>query len=125
MTDRKKTVFMLAAGLLLTAAAQAFPERPVRMVVGFAPGGSDISGRLVGQKLSELWGQPVVVDNKPGAAGNIGADVVAKGIWPPKGGADWLATMRSTLTIPLSGNTLCANAKPAYSRSAQPSASAI
>ena len=69
-------VFLLA--LLLDSAAQAFPDRPVRLIVGFAPGGSDISARLVAQKLSELWGQPVVVDNRPGAAGNIGADLVAK-----------------------------------------------
>jgi len=78
MTDRLKTLLLLAAGLVLAASAQAFPDRPVRMVVGFAPGGSDISGRLIGQKLSELWGQPVVVENRPGAAGNIGADAVAK-----------------------------------------------
>ena len=79
MTNRMKTkVLMLAAGLLLAASVQAFPERPVRLVVGFAPGGADISGRLVAQKLSELWAQPVVVDNRPGAAGNIGADAVAK-----------------------------------------------
>ena len=61
-----------------SAAWAAFPERPVRLVVGFAPGGSDIGGRIVAQKLSELWGQPVVVENKAGAAGNIGADAVAK-----------------------------------------------
>jgi tripartite-type tricarboxylate transporter receptor subunit TctC len=80
MTNRFKlfAVFMLAS--LLAVAAQAFPDRPVRLVVGFAPGGSDISARLVGQKLSELWGQPVIIDNRPGAAGNIGADVVAKAV---------------------------------------------
>ncbi len=71
-------IWMLASLLSLTA--HAFPDRPVRLVVGFAPGGSDISARLVGQKLSELWGQPVIIDNRPGAAGNIGADVVAKAI---------------------------------------------
>ena len=71
----------LLVALLLawsSAAWAAFPERPVRLVVGFAPGGSDIGGRIVAQKLSELWGQPVVVENKAGAAGNIGADAVAK-----------------------------------------------
>jgi len=80
MTIHLKPVatFMLAS--LLAIAAQAFPDRPVRLVVGFAPGGSDISARLVGQKLSELWGQPVIIDNRPGAAGNIGADVVAKAV---------------------------------------------
>ena len=60
-------------------AGAAFPEKPVRLIVGFAPGGSDIAGRIVAQKLSDLWGQPVVVDNRPGAAGNIGADVTVDG----------------------------------------------
>src|SRR5687768_14222158 len=62
-----------------TGSGQAFPTRPVRVVVPFAPGGAtDIVTRVVGQKLNEAWGQTVVVDNRAGAGGNIGADIVAK-----------------------------------------------
>ncbi|MDP3798497.1 MAG: tripartite tricarboxylate transporter substrate binding protein [Polaromonas sp.] len=73
-----KQILTFTVAMALAVAAQAFPDRPVRLVVGFAPGGSDTFARLIGQKLSELWGQPVVVDNRPGAAGNIAADMVAK-----------------------------------------------
>ena len=71
-----------ALALLVTAkdtAAQSFPSRPVKLIVPFPPGGSlDIVGRAIAQKLTEAWGQSVVVDNRPGAGGNIGADLVAK-----------------------------------------------
>ena len=61
-------------------AADGFPSRPVRMVVPFTPGASnDIIGRLIGQKLSDGWGQPVLIDNRPGAGGALGAALVAKG----------------------------------------------
>ena len=61
------------------AGAQAYPSRPVKLVVPFPPGGSlDITGRLIAQRLTDMWGQAVVVENKPGAGGNIGADFVAK-----------------------------------------------
>ena len=67
---------VFAAG---SASAQAFPTKPVRIIVPQTPGGaSDALARIVGQKLSERWGQPVVVENKPGAGGNVGTDYVAK-----------------------------------------------
>jgi tripartite-type tricarboxylate transporter receptor subunit TctC len=66
------------------ARAQAYPTRPVRIIVGFAPGSaSDIVARLVGQWLSERLGQPFVVENRPGAAGNIGTEIGVRA--PPDG----------------------------------------
>jgi len=60
-------------------AAQPYPSKPIRIVVPWAPGGStDVLARLIGIKLSENWGQPAVVENKPGASGNIGSELVAK-----------------------------------------------
>ena len=70
---------VLAATPVHDAAAQAFPSKPVKLVIPFPPGGSlDNIGRLIAQKLSEAWGQQVLIENKPGAGGNIGADAVAK-----------------------------------------------
>jgi len=68
----------------LSQAPAAYPNRPVKLVVPFPPGGPlDIVGRAIAQKLSEAWGQAVVVDDRPEAGGNIGADIVAKS--PPDG----------------------------------------
>ena len=76
------TLAVSAIVLACGAAAQAnYPEKPIRIIVGFPPGGpSDIVARLLGQKLAEAWGKPVLVENVPGAAGNIGADRVAKAV---------------------------------------------
>jgi tripartite-type tricarboxylate transporter receptor subunit TctC len=80
-----KTARLFAAALLIAAAAagpalaESFPTKPIKLVVGFPPGGiNDIVARVVGQKLSESLGQPVIVDNRAGAGGTIGADSVAK-----------------------------------------------
>ena len=74
---------ILAAALLAVfagaAGAQTYPNKPIRIVVPYAAGGtSDILARQIGPKLTDAWGQPVVVENKPGANGNVGADFVAK-----------------------------------------------
>ena len=78
--ESRLTLFaLMALGTISVAVAQEFPSRPVRMVIPIGPGSSmDITGRVVAQKMNESWNQPVVVDNRPGAGGNIGADVVAK-----------------------------------------------
>lgn len=72
--------FALAAALVCAnAVAQGYPSRPMRLIVPYPPGGPlDIMARAIGQKLTEAWSQPVVVDNRAGAGGNIGADLVAK-----------------------------------------------
>jgi len=75
---------LLPAWIAGDAQAQAFPHRPLRMLVGFAPGGAnDILARIVAQKLAESMGQPVVVENRPGNAGLIAAELLAKA--PPDG----------------------------------------
>src|SRR6478752_5613282 len=68
----------------LAAQTPTYPDRPIRIVVPFPVGGiADTFGREIGKKLTESWGQPVVIDNRTGAGGNIGADIVAKA--PPDG----------------------------------------
>ena len=78
----------ITAGLMLAPADRSrkptTPTRPIKLIVGFAPGGStDIVGRIVAQRLGERLGQTVVVENKAGAGGTIGADLTAKA--PPDG----------------------------------------
>lgn len=73
------TSLVLPALGLAQGAAPAYPLRPIRIIVPFPAGGtSDVLARMLGQKLSEAWGQPIVIENRPGSSGNLGADVVAK-----------------------------------------------
>ncbi len=77
----KSAIAALAAAMLLAtpASAQDFPNKPIRIIVPFGPGGGgDIVGRIFGQALQEKLGQPVVVENKPGAAGTLGNEMIAR-----------------------------------------------
>src|SRR5688572_18634979 len=97
---RHVCAFMCAAvtiGAHTSAAAQAYPQKPIRLVVGVPAGGTtDVVARLVGQKLGEQLAQQVVIENRGGAGGNIGAELVAKA--PPDGYTLFLATI-GTMTI--------------------------
>jgi len=93
-------VLLLAAGPLFAAENQSYPAKPVRMVIAFAPGGgTDIVGRIIGQKLSEMWPHPVVVDNRPGAGSTIGTEIVAKA--PPDGYTIQTVSMSHALNVAL------------------------
>ena len=90
MRRPRRKFLRLAAGVAALLAvprfarAQAYPSRPVRIVVGFAPGGpNDLNARLIGQWLSERLGQPFIIDNRPGASGNIAMESVVRS--PPDG----------------------------------------
>ena len=75
----KRIAVLTLALFAASASAQSYPTKPIRIVVPYAAGGtSDILARQIGPELNKVWGQPVVVENKPGANGNVGADFVAK-----------------------------------------------
>jgi len=94
------TLALLTIAAVVPAQAQdtqGFPNRPVRIIVPFPAGGpTDVNMRIVGQKLSELWGQGVVIENRPGANTGIGAQMVAKA---PADGYTLLAAMDTTLVM--------------------------
>ena len=92
-------LFLLAASGAALAQSPAYPSRPVRLIVGFAAGGpSDIVARIVAQQLTERMGRPFVVENRAGATGMIGAEVVAKA--PPDGHALYLASQTTHAVAP-------------------------
>src|SRR5687767_14193456 len=85
-----------------TAVAQAYPAKPIRMVVHFPPGGpTDLVARTIGQKMTETWGQQVIVENRPGAGGIIGVESVVRA--PPDGYALLFATGGSMSDTPAIG----------------------
>ena len=72
-------LFLVGAGLAGHARAQGYPSRAVKLIVGFPPGGAvDVVGRIFANKLSAMWNHPVVVENRPGAAGNLASELAAK-----------------------------------------------
>ncbi|HSQ02877.1 MAG TPA: tripartite tricarboxylate transporter substrate-binding protein, partial [Burkholderiales bacterium] len=80
-THASRLAVALLLGAVSLAHGQGFPTKPVRMVVHIGPGSSmDIVARVLGQKLNERWGQSVIIDNRAGAGGNIGIDLVAKAV---------------------------------------------
>jgi tripartite-type tricarboxylate transporter receptor subunit TctC len=105
---RRKFLHLAAgvAALLVVprfARAQAYPSRPVRIVVGFAPGGpNDLNARLIGQWLSERLGQPFIIDNRPGASGNIAMESVVRS--PPDGYTLAMVALSSAINATLFEN---------------------
>lgn len=83
MNKRMRCLFAMVAALVATAStsvsAQTYPTKPIRFIVGFPPGGAtEFIARLIGQKLTQSMGQQVIVDNRPGAAGNLGIELAAR-----------------------------------------------
>jgi len=105
----RRRFLRLAAGVAALPAmsriawAQAYPTRPVRIIVGFPPGGpNDITARLIGQTLSERFGQPLIVENRPGASSNIGTEAVVRA--PPDGYTLLMINPPNAINATLYGN---------------------
>jgi len=106
MPKRRPAVLAVAVALIAPSsfvptsfAQDGYPSRPIRMIVPFPPGGStDVLGRIVAEELRAAFGQPVVVENKPGAGGNIGGELAAKS--PPDGHTLLMAAAGPTVINP-------------------------
>jgi tripartite-type tricarboxylate transporter receptor subunit TctC len=93
------TTLLLAAAMAGPVAAQSYPAKPIRMIIGFPPGGgTDIVGRIVAQRLSEVLGQQILPDNRGGAAGQIAAELAAKA--PPDGYTVMMAHIAAISILP-------------------------
>ena len=92
----KRAFLALALVAPWLAFAQAWPNKPIRMIVPFAPGGaSDFVARIIAPRLGDALGQPVGVDTKPGASGNIGMEAISRpSRWWPRRRASWSRTRR-------------------------------
>ena len=96
-TLRNAVVIVLALISGARVHAQTFPSKPIRLVVGYAPGGgTDLASRYVAAALSELWGTTVLVDNRPGAGGGMGTEIVVRAI--PDGYTVMLCTISHAIT---------------------------
>ena len=119
MKRRSLAVLGIALPLLGAAsavlAADPFPSRPIKIIVPYTPGdGPDVIARLVGQKISEKLGQPVIVDNKPGASGQIGIEQTAKS--PPDGYTMGVGLVTNLALAPATYKTLPYSARSTTSR---------
>lgn len=99
-----KRALCLVACLCVSAStslfAQSYPTKPIRLIVPFTPGGStDATARIVGEAVSEILGQPVVIENRPGAAATLGIDIVAKS--KPDGYTLGVSGVGATAIIPI------------------------
>src|SRR5437016_1048096 len=95
-----KKLFLLLLFAWGSVCGQTYPARPVKLIVSYPPGGSsDLMARVFGAKLADMWGQQVLVENKPGAAGSIGTDYAAK--QPPDGYSFMIANLGPAAVNPL------------------------
>jgi tripartite-type tricarboxylate transporter receptor subunit TctC len=99
----RKLLLLLLSSFVCVVNAQSYPTKPVKLIVAYPPGGSsDLMARVFGAKLSDMWGQQVLVENKPGAAGSIGTDYAAK--QPPDGYSFMIANLGPVAVNPLLSN---------------------